>query len=237
MNTYKKFSYYYDEVMKDINYNLWYEFISEYINDSSKILDLACGSGSLAILLKGFGYDVEGIDLSDTVIEIAKEKAKINHLNIPFYIQDMTNFDTGKKYDVITCFFDSVNFLDTHGKVEKLFDAVYKNLNENGYFIFDIFSLAMFERYSDNCFKEDYETFQIDWLTRNDGDTRLIHEITIKEDDAIYKETYFEYLYDYKKLNFKGFEIIKIVGDFNDDLEEDDEHILIVLKKTTKGND
>ena len=43
MNAYKKFGYFYDEVMASLNYDLWLEFIEEYLNPNDKVLDLACG--------------------------------------------------------------------------------------------------------------------------------------------------------------------------------------------------
>ena len=43
----------------------------------------------------------------------AVEKAKMNHVDINFSIKDMTNFSYDEKFDVITCYFDSVNFLTT----------------------------------------------------------------------------------------------------------------------------
>ena len=52
MNAYKTFAYYYDEVYQDLDYKLWLDFIEPYLSVSSSILDVACGTGTLAILLK-----------------------------------------------------------------------------------------------------------------------------------------------------------------------------------------
>ena len=139
-NSYKKFGYYYDEVMAELNYDLWLEFIEPYLNKNDSILDLACGSGTFATMCKLKGYNVIGLDLSESIIEIANEKKKINRLDIPFYVADMTNFNLGKKFNVITCFFDSVNFLKDKNQINKMFDCVYKHLENGGYFIFDVFS-------------------------------------------------------------------------------------------------
>ena len=230
-NSYKKFAYYYDEIMQGMNYDLWLEFIEPYLKKDNKILDLACGTGTFATMLKLKGYDVEASDLSEEIIEIANEKRKINRLDINFYVADMTNFRCESKKDVITCFFDSVNFLKDKNEIKKLFDSVYKNLNDNGYFIFDIFSKKIMREYSGHEMHEDYETFKINWVTKRFNDSTLKHEIEIIEDDEKIKETYYEYYYDIKDILDKRFDIIKIAGDFNDDLTEDDERILIVLKK------
>ena len=230
-NAYKKFAYYYDEIMQGMNYDLWVEFVEPYLKKSDKILDLACGTGTFATMLKLNGYDVEASDLSEEIIEIANEKRKINRLDINFYVADMTNFRCEEKKDVITCFFDSVNFLKDLKEIKKLFDCVYSNLKDNGYFIFDIFSKEMFKEYSENNMNEDFETFKINWITKKYNNTTLKHDISIYEGDELIKESYYEYFYEIKDLLDKRFEVIKIGGDFNDDLTPEDERIIIVLKK------
>ena len=230
-NAYKKFGYYYDEIMANMDYDLWLEFIEPYLKKGDKILDLACGSGTFATMLKLSGYEVSGLDLSESIIEIANEKRKINHLDIPFYVMDMTSFRLDEKFDVITCFFDSVNFLKDKKQIANLFDSVYKHLNNGGYFIFDVFSKEMFKEYENNEMHEDYETFYIDWITKKTSPNTLKHSISIKELDDVFSETYYEYYYDIKDLQSKKFRIIKIAGDFNDDLQEDDERIILVYQK------
>jgi len=230
-NAYKKFGYYYDEIMANMDYDLWLEFIEPYLKKGDKILDLACGSGTFATMLKLSGYEVSGLDLSESIIEIANEKRKINHLDIPFYVMDMTSFRLDEKFDVITCFFDSVNFLKDKKQIANLFDSVYKHLNNGGYFIFDVFSKEMFKEYENNEMHEDYETFYIDWITKKTSPNTLKHSISIKELDDVFSETYYEYYYDIKDLQSKKFKIIKIAGDFNDDLQEDDERIILVYQK------
>ena len=230
-NAYKKFAYYYDEIMQEMNYDLWVEFVEPYLKKDDKILDLACGTGTFATMLKLKGYDVSASDLSEEIIEIANEKRKINRLDINFYVADMTNFRVDEKQDVITCFFDSVNFLKDKNEVKKLFNSVYSALKENGYFIFDIFSKEMLKEYSENELNEDYETFKIHWKTSLIKPDTLKHNIEITEDDEVIKESYYEYYYDIKDVLDNRFDVIKISGDFNDDLEDEDERILIVLKK------
>jgi len=230
-NAYKKFAYYYDEIMQEMNYDLWVEFVEPYLKKDDKILDLACGTGTFATMLKLKGYDVSASDLSEEIIEIANEKRKINRLDINFYVADMTNFRVDEKQDVITCFFDSVNFLKDKNEVKKLFNSVYSALKENGYFIFDIFSKEMLKEYSENELNEDYETFKIHWKTSLIKPDTLKHNIEITEDDEVIKESYYEYYYDIKDVLDNRFDVIKISGDFNDDLEDEDERILIVLNK------
>ena len=230
MNEYKKFSYYFDEVVSSLDYDLWLEFIDPYHKNGDTILDLACGSGTLLTMLKLKGYDCEGLDLSSDIIDIANEKAKINHLRIPYYVEDMTDFNLNKQYDMITCFFDSVNFLKTKEDIDNMFTCVKKHLKKGGLFIFDIFSETMFKEYDNNLIEEDYHTFKIKWLTKKVNSTTLKHDITITEGDVVFNESYYEYYHKLKSLNLDGFKLVKLCGDFNDDLMAEDERILVVLQ-------
>ena len=54
MNAYKKFGYYYDEVMAQLNYDLWLEFIEEFLKPGDNVLDLACGTAILCTMLRQF---------------------------------------------------------------------------------------------------------------------------------------------------------------------------------------
>ena len=230
-NSYKKFAYFYDEFTSKLEYDLWVEFTEQYLKPNDSILDLACGTGTFATMLKLKGYNSEGLDLSEEIIDIANEKRKINRLDIPFYCMDMTNFDLGKKYNVITCFFDSINFLSSTKDINKLFDCVYKHLKDDGLFIFDIFSKELFNEYSKNEIHDDYETFKIDWITKNIDSKTLKHEVTIDDFESKFTEYYYEYYYELNDLINKNFKLINMVGDFNDDYQPGDERILLVYKK------
>ncbi len=231
-NAYKKFAYYYDEVIQETNYDLWVEFVEPYLKKDDKILDLACGTGTFLTMLCLNGYkNVSGLDLSDEIIEIANEKRKINRLNIDFYVEDMMSFKVAEKQDVITCFFDSVNFLKDKNEIKKLFNAVYNALKPNGYFIFDIFSKEMLKEYTDNKYEKDFETFKINWVTKKINSTTLKHEIEINEDGESINESYYEYYHPLNELIDSRFNLEKLSGDFNDDLEDEDERIIIVYRK------
>lgn len=50
----------------------------------TKVLDVACGSGNLAILAAEKGADVTGLDLADNLVEAAKKRATEKGLSIRF---------------------------------------------------------------------------------------------------------------------------------------------------------
>lgn len=72
-----------------------------FINKSVDIIDLGTGSGCIAITLKKeLNANVTALDISKKAIDIAKQNAKINNVNINFINQDMTTYNNNK-FDVI----------------------------------------------------------------------------------------------------------------------------------------
>lgn len=78
------------------------DFIEQEINFSKslKILDIGCGTGRHTIELTKRGYDVTGIDLSESLLERAREKAEIQKLNIPFLKHDARNLPFKNEFDL-----------------------------------------------------------------------------------------------------------------------------------------
>jgi len=69
-------------------------------NKSLKILDVGCGTGRHAIELTKRGYMVTGIDLSESQLKRAREKADADNLSIDFQCQDARNLPFNSEFDV-----------------------------------------------------------------------------------------------------------------------------------------
>ena len=228
-NEYKSFSYYYDEIMEVIEYDGWVDLTKKYLTPTSKVLDLACGSGTLAVSLANSGYSVSGLDLSREIIDVAKEKAIMNHVNIDFKVDDMTNFKYDEKYDVITCYFDSVNFLNKD-EVQKMMNCVYDNLIDGGYFIFDLFTFSKMKAFKNTTLKSDLAFANYKWKMSVKNNT-IFHKISICENKAKIVEKYHEFYHDVNEIIDPRFKVVSITTDFKDTFDEEDERILVVVQK------
>lgn len=102
----------------------------------ARILDLACGTGILAIALGRQGHIVRGIDISPDMIAVAKSKAA-GMPNVSFEVGDMTTFAVRGKFDLITCTFDSLNYVLNFDDVQAMFTRVAASLKQSGLFVFD----------------------------------------------------------------------------------------------------
>lgn len=112
------------------------ELFSERGITRATILDIACGTGTLATELAKYGHVVYGIDSSPEMIRIAKSKST-GLPDLSFDIQDMIRFNIDGKFNLVTCTFDSINYLPKLSDLREMLFRVASVLYEGGLFIFD----------------------------------------------------------------------------------------------------
>jgi ubiquinone/menaquinone biosynthesis C-methylase UbiE len=91
------------------------------------LLDVACGTGVHAGLLSKY-YKVEGLDLDANMLKIARK----NHPNIRFHQGDMTGFDLGRQFDIVTCLFSSIGYAKTKSNLRKAIKTMSRHLLPGG---------------------------------------------------------------------------------------------------------
>lgn len=96
-------------------------------------LDLCCGSGGLLKLAVGDGFQVTGIDRSRHQLANAARKLPKARL----VEADARAFTTDDRFDVVTCVFDSLNYLTSIDDVAALFQRIASWLQPDGVFVFD----------------------------------------------------------------------------------------------------
>jgi len=106
---------------------------------NAKVLDLCCGQGRHANLLAEAGYNVFGIDLSRTLLEIAKFKTAIK--GSAYFIQaDMRFLPVTHSFDLLLNLFTSFGYFDTDQENAKVFYQFNQALKEKSCFVFDYFN-------------------------------------------------------------------------------------------------
>ena len=97
-------------------------------------LDLGCGTGVLCQALNARGIETLGIDLSDEMIAIARERAP----GLSFEVADMTRFQPDRNFDLVTCTGDALNHIEPIARVTQVFSNVRRALSPGGLFVFDL---------------------------------------------------------------------------------------------------
>ena len=134
--------YDYDILTKNISYSKRAEYFDRLIKihggKKNILLDLACGTGSLSEEFSRMGYDVIGVDASETMLNEALDKKFESGLNIQYLCQDMTKLDMFGTIDVTICALDSLNHLTDVEAISKAVGRVSLFCEPGGLFIFDI---------------------------------------------------------------------------------------------------
>ena len=106
-------------------------------NKNIKILDVGCGTGRHAIELTKRGYNVTGIDLSESQLSRAKEKAEKESLKINFLRQDARNLSFDKEFDIAIMLCEGgFPLMETDEMNYEILQNVSKSLRNPGKFIF-----------------------------------------------------------------------------------------------------
>ncbi|MBQ1992809.1 MAG: class I SAM-dependent methyltransferase [Clostridia bacterium] len=228
MLSYSYFADYYDNLTNNVDYKAYAEYILElckrYNHDTGITLDLACGTGSLTVLLKQMGVDIYGVDASAEMLSVAQEKALNADISgMLFLRQKMQKLDLYGTIDTCICTLDSINHVTNIENVQKAFEKVSFFMNPKALFIFDVNTLYKHkEILGNNTFV--YDTEQVFCVWQNticeDGVTVDIALDFFENLDGMYRrysEDFKERAYSHEEicsmLEKAGFKLLDVFGE------------------------
>jgi SAM-dependent methyltransferase len=146
MKIFESYAHYYDLLYQDKDYLGEVDFIvkmlKRYAPNAGKILELGCGTGVHAALLAQQGYQIQGIDFSEEMIDRANhrlQQLQVKVINdVKFTLGDIQNIRLNQKYDVVLSLFHVFSYqVDTNSLLAAL-ATVKEHLQPGGIFIFDV---------------------------------------------------------------------------------------------------
>jgi ubiquinone/menaquinone biosynthesis C-methylase UbiE len=183
---YKTLASYYDALVTDENATSdWVDYTRKHVKDGL-LLDLGCGSGDFAVAMAEQGYLVEASDLSAEMIKTAQSK-KGSEL-VKWYVSDMLDLNENEKYDAITCYCDSINYLQSYRQLETVIENVYRALKVKGVFMFDIHSLDTLQQFKEEYIEEGYvDDVSYQWCIYSIDDN-LFYSFIFQDEDGILRK-------------------------------------------------
>ena len=142
MDAYHALAKSYDRLTRDVDYQATVDFYFEILKreglNPKTAVDLACGTGSVAILLAEKGLQVTAVDLSAEMLSEAAQKAA-DMENPPFFVcQPLQELQLPRGVDLAVCALDSLDYITDPADCAEAIRRVYRVLNPGGIFIFDV---------------------------------------------------------------------------------------------------
>ncbi len=170
--SYSAFAYVYDELMDNVPYDEWAAYLIGLLKENGVpdglVCELGCGTGQMTRRLAAAGYDMIGIDLSEEMLDVAREQeygayegdfceeefdgsvpdadeefsdeadAETIESSILYLQQDMREFELYGTVSAVVSICDSMNYMTSDEDLLQVFRLVNNYLDKDGVFIFDM---------------------------------------------------------------------------------------------------
>lgn len=206
-------------------------YIGKAKKSGKKVLELACGTGRVAIPMAKAGLEVTGIDLSPIMLDYGRKKATDAGVNINFIEGDMTNFNLNETFETVMCIHNSLGHIYDLPTIQNFFDCIKKHLTANGIFILQTFTpdpyffvrdkdeKLPFTKYTDpdtgaeveitesSYYDDELQIHQMTWYFNQEGKKELQQEFTAR--------VFYPQELD-NMLQLLGFKILAKYGDYDE---------------------
>ena len=190
--SYTAFAYVYDELMDNVPYDEWAEYLIGLLKENGVadglVCELGCGTGQMTRRLAAAGYDMIGIDLSEDMLDVAREQeygayegesdvdeeADLAEPSILYLQQDMRSFELYGTVSAVVSICDSMNYMTSDEDLLSVFRLVNNYLDKDGVFIFDMNTEYKYkELMGDTTIAENREDVSFIWENLYDEEKRL----------------------------------------------------------------
>lgn len=108
--------------------------IRERRPEASSLLDVACGTGQHLLHLREHFTDVEGVELSPQMARIAESRLGTS---VRVTVDDMRDFDLGRRFDAVTCLFSSIGYVQSWEELRGTLDRFAAHLLPGGVLVLE----------------------------------------------------------------------------------------------------
>ncbi|MFW5886585.1 MAG: class I SAM-dependent DNA methyltransferase [Bacteroidota bacterium] len=122
---YNEFAEKYDLMFFEDKYYSEVNFIEKLRKEhelNKKLIDLGCGTGSHIYLFNEYNYRCTGVDISEKMLGVAEKKSPES----TFYLKDITSLSFQNEFDLVTCLYGAINYIDKFCNLKKAIENIHK---------------------------------------------------------------------------------------------------------------
>ena len=244
MESYTVLAEFYDQLTTDVPYVRWADYLEKQFARHKQpirsIVELGCGTGTLAAILAGRGYQVTAVDLSPDMLSVAAEKCE--GLDVRLVCQDMSKLSLPMQVDAVICCLDSLNYVTRPAQVQSTFRRVFRALKPGGLFLFDVKTPFALEGADGQVYIDENEEVYCVWRGEYDARRRIcgygIDLFALQDDGSWWRdgEYHEEYAYAMEELSEwlgnAGFTRVKQYGNLRLSApKEEEERVFFAARK------
>jgi len=177
MEAYHELAMSYDRLTNDVDYAATVDFYMQILQREGLVprtaVDLACGTGSVAILLAEMGMQVVGVDMSEEMLCQANQKAQELENPPIFVCQQLQQLQLPRGVDLAVCALDSLDYITDPEDCREAIRRVYRVLNPGGCFIFDVNTPQKLRAMDDQIFLDEDDDVYCVWRGEFDEQTNI----------------------------------------------------------------
>jgi SAM-dependent methyltransferase len=246
MDAYRDLAVSYDRLTNDVDYAAVVAFYRQILENEGlqpkTAVDLACGTGSVSVLLAQMGLQVTAVDMSEDMLAVAFSKAQMLE-NPPLFIcQKLQELQLPRGVDLAVCALDSMDYITNPADCAEAIRRVYKALNPGGIFIFDVNTPEKLKAMDGQVFLDEDDDVYCVWRGEFDENSNICSygmDLFQRQGNLWHRsfEEHREYAYSSEQLveflKKAGFTNIRVYGDRR--LEKPDQRDLRIYIKARKG--
>lgn len=178
MNAYKNLAASYDRLTNDVDYDAVVAFYRaiwerEGVHPRTAV-DLACGTGSVALRLAKLGIRTTAVDLSEDMLTVAQSRCA-ELANPPRFVhQALQRLHLSVGVDLAVCALDSLDYITEPSDCLEAICRAYKALNPGGLFIFDVNTPEKLRAMDGQVFLDEDDDVYCVWRGEFDENTNIL---------------------------------------------------------------
>src|SRR5437660_3290555 len=115
-------------------------FVARHFSQPGQLVDLGCGTGRLLIPFARRGFHTLGIDLSEEMLRVARERAAAAGVAVQLLKANLVNLRCldDSRFDYAACLFSTLGMIAGAAERRRVVDHVFRLLKPGGKFILHV---------------------------------------------------------------------------------------------------